>query len=119
MREHKYKAWNKDHNFMGLVYEIDFRYGIVKIETDEGTTHTFGITKVELLQFTGLHDKNGSPVYESDIVRYVRECEKVASVSYNEDIAAFLFGEDEIGDNITDIEVIGNIYQHPELINRR
>lgn len=73
-----------------------------------------------LMQYTGLKDKNGKEIYESDILR-----EKIGgkvfkyAVIWNEECAAF--GDDD-GQHFNDdidakkVEVIGNIYENPELL---
>jgi uncharacterized phage protein (TIGR01671 family) len=79
------------------------------------------------MQFTGLKDKNGKEIYESDIVSYTNPYSNKGYthvVKYDPMWAAFgLFEkmEDEwCKENdwvkLISIEVIGNIYSNPELL---
>jgi uncharacterized phage protein (TIGR01671 family) len=80
------------------------------------------------MQFTGLLDKNGKEIYEGDIVNVTQNKKKNAVMDYDigiKDIAwerggLFLSGYSndlEWHCNNSDVEVIGNIYETPELIN--
>lgn len=88
----------------------------------------FEVDPETVCQYTGLTDKNGRKIFEGDIVQYIDEIirkEKVDEVKYNETHAAFcrlhkgkrglqyLFIDEIIANKC---EVIGNIFDNPELI---
>lgn len=68
-----------------------------------------------IMQFTGLHDKNGNEIYEGDIIRRLHPAysnEKVETVKWTNTFS-------KCGWNIAsgkNLEVIGNIYENPELL---
>lgn len=77
--------------------------------------------EIELMQFTGLEDKNGTEIYEGDVV--VHDGKRTRPVRWNEEMAAFdmdvsgVAVDQECGSyEPSTIEVIGNIYENPELL---
>ena len=69
-------------------------------------------------QCTGLHDKNGKRIFEGDIVRDA-ETSEVGKIFFDKCTAMFVIGfENTIADfNASyNLEVIGNIYDNPELL---
>ena len=78
-------------------------------------------------QFTGLYDKNGKEIYEGDILRLGNSPSGVCEVKWNESLAAFciqFFFENKVGTRPLGgwvicgrkVEVIGNIFDNPELL---
>ena len=83
------------------------------------------IDKDTIMQYTGLKDKNGIEIYEGDIVRWNNKIGYIGFLKQEMGYCIILkdtdfrLGHRNIGsgyDFNADIEVIGNIYENPELI---
>ena len=78
-----------------------------------------------LMQFTGLHDKNGKEIYEGDIVKIVGRIKEPQIVGWDVEQGRFCFvyetGEPmrdfHIRTEVPRFEIIGNIYENPELLS--
>lgn len=84
----------------------------------------YKVDKDTLGQHTGLHDKNGKEIYEGDIVQGLfadqEESEIKGQVIYSKGQASYIViasnnDEWELG-YLDNLEVIGNIYDNPELL---
>ena len=139
MRTIKFRAWDKINKQMSIVREIDWApqgYApfitdiALKPLSDKGIDELRKAGKnpnyyeaypddCELMQFTGLADKNGKEIYEGDIVTNFENNPQV--VRY-EDVGFAPFYDQEASDyiyhgsSLSEIEVIGNIYQNKELL---
>lgn len=115
MREIKFRAKGQTDKkwHSGLVVYI--KGDICHIKDDE-TTWICDITT--LGQFTGLHDMNGKEIYEGDICR--NDGNLVGAVVFKDQSFLYKYGSEYftayisyLGDNV---EVVGNIYENPELL---
>jgi hypothetical protein len=132
-REIKYRAWLKEEKKMVNVETIDFsEKSIQYLEKNEiidaYLLRTKFLEDVEIMQYTGLKDKNGKEIYEGDILKYKfpydRRLKHVSLVKFIETEASFglkdIYGNEIPLYRITAnnyFEVVGNIYENPELLN--
>ena len=128
MRLLKYKKMNRLIRFRAfddgkMIYEKNIQHLTMEYNTILRLAKFWSNVRNDsiIMQFTGLHDKNGKEIYEGDIVTYsgiTSNNEKIIRIiSYNTDYARFQSGM-YLLDNIELIEVIGNIYENPELLNK-
>ena len=110
MRIIKFRAWDKEYR---RFLNGDFSLGIESGEFRGKYGEVF--TNIDISQFTGLHDKNGKEIYEGDIVTDGVGKYKIV---YDLKLAGYqpycIFRDDP--ENYC--EVIGNIYENPELISK-
>lgn len=115
MKEIKFRAWDTTDNTMyrniqnGNVF-ADFLH-----------SGTF-----EIMQFTGLKDKNSKEIYEGDVIRNEHDEFKDYSVLWSAKVGAWILNGHNCSNSYNDIltkfspsefwEIIGNIYSNPELL---
>lgn len=129
MREIKFRAWDKEFAEMNRVTSINFIDEFNKNKGYEGVVYLEGyidaipLSEIELMQYTGLKDKNGKEIFEGDILLYLRKSKRIVSykngafIRYYENYNEYLLYDSFIEDGyLTDYEVIGNIYENPELL---
>ena len=142
-RDLKFRAWDKIENIMHYQENgnegVEFSFGGIncvkvyeyKPQLVDGVCiddwDYEELEDVEIMQYTGLRDKNGKEIYESDIIQTDVNLKKW--IVYEEDYAWYVknIGSNEkyplgvykklISVASSKLEVIGNIYQNKNLLN--
>lgn len=123
MRDVKFRAWDKDNKQMVYFDEAEKPFHMAGILFRILPPVRLPCGFEELMQYTGLKDKNGKEIYEGDLVKGLGEMfgnshnVKPCYVAWDEEYAMF-FPMGWKGNHLIDfdLEVIGNIYENPELL---
>lgn len=118
MREIKFRAWEKDEKKM---YSHNSLGDSTLLSTLYATEHIKGKGNIELMQYTGLKDKNRKEIYEGDIVRrLINSRGNLYPSNYKRNVIKieFINSAWSVRKQTDRIEIIGNIYENPELITK-
>ena len=138
MREFKFRAWDNEYKYMnykvlvGNVWDTDINYTAhamwiepkyVSYKKEAGWCHFDEHSNIELMQYTGLKDKNGVEIYEGDILSHHLQGNRF--VEYGSPFKNYggymLVSKNGMRGTLNDsdklYEVIGNIYENKELLN--
>lgn len=122
MRELIFRVWNKNTKmFYGKVTGFTIYHEVLTLYHQDG----FEVMRkcdVEIMQYTGLKDKNGTEIYEGDILK--ESSGGIFEVVWEEKYAKFKLDWTRTSPSIqypewnrgVEMDIIGNIYQHPELL---
>ena len=120
----KFRAWDKVFKEMVQVNALVLDEQVVKVTYKNGNVAKEDMKEYELMQSTGLKDKNGKEIFEGDIVDYKG---REAVVKWHGSYASFIYRfVDGLQERVSkwdplflacyNFEVIGNIYENPELL---
>ena len=135
MREIKFRAWIENRKLMGPVLAIRFsREGVYQVNMKDETGFEWQ-TGAILLQFTGLTDRHGKEIYEGDILKLDGggEQEPLLPVEWNPTAAQWSVRAPWLKDGpqplvpleayidmpFCKVEILGNLYEHPHLLQAR
>ena len=110
MREIKFRAWDQH----GEMIDED-RFYVASNGVPMWTSNNEQAYDLTVMQYTGLKDKNGTEIYEDDIVHFpysfVTDWGKVRAGNR---AVGECFGCEFMQDEIKGVEVFGNIYENPD-----
>ena len=133
----KYRAWLKQYNVMvDDVSDLTFFEGNLKFigrRTVGGVSFQYSVDKIELMQSTGLKNKNGKEIFEGDILKVANnDSSWFEVVKYDHDKAMFISKEVNLKYEVPEtplydlfspypfkVEVIGNIWENPDLLGTK
>lgn len=117
MREYKFRAWHE-----GYPAGVDPQMLYDSTPGDCLKWKAEGQKIAAIMQWTGLTDRNGKDVYEGDILKIADDADEFITNGTVEWLHDF-WNVSEIEDSLYGltrngyVEVIGNKFTHPELIN--
>jgi len=137
MRELKFRAWDKvnkkwikshynQNQFIPIDLDNDVLIEVVHDDVSaEGVVYkSWNRKEVEIMQFTGLYDKDGTEIYEGDLIElFVNKKGAVMVEFVNDFVGGWVLTHESIDQVISlgvrkksELKVIGNIHENPELM---
>ena len=146
MREIKFRAWDEGNKVMHNDFQfirsgvkgndwiifISDKFPLSNEETNPfSNPNPYCALQLEIMQYTGFKDKNGTCIYEGDILSSKSDGSNGYDIWDYKDILPIIVKWDNTGFNMLSnlfekesiysfkhIEVIGNIYDNPELLDK-
>ena len=144
-REIKFRAWDKKRKTMWEVDCLNWYDEYMWVNESPMSGYRLPVDSTPIMQYTGLVDRHGVEIYEGDIVKDLttktylggkKITSRIGQVKYGDyyaasedpyysaDITGFHIDGDVFSSNLKDyfdkeLEVIGNIYETPEVMERK
>lgn len=112
----KFRAWDEKDREMCDVISLDWKHEIIEVSNGYAIWPR-DFFEVEIMQSTGLKDNDGIEFYEKDIVRNI-DSEELGVVEYDEGQFRVSYNgvSEQLWEIDKDLQIIGNIYENPELL---
>ena len=120
-REIKFRAWVKKEKEMTKVLALETRdYATLNVLYNDNSKCTLGMFAVEIMQYTGLKDKNGKEIYEGDIV-ILNDAEEENRCIVKYKYGSYILVDGDLREDLSNVEakfleVVGNIYENKNLL---
>lgn len=125
----KFRAWVKTQKRMietDHLFDIHYKYEMITVKQDDRDLEGFAFDEIELMQSTGLCDKEGTEVFEGDILHHQIQTEYTFIVKYDKDKGRW-YGDglsrtyriDITKEFLPYYKVIGNIYENQEILKEK
>ena len=125
MREIKFRGWNKTKNRMDFFSGIFNKHPYTEMSTFPQYESCPEYHEFEIMEFTGLKDKNSKEIYEGDIIKVSHPHAELfgddpyffGEVFFRDGAFCHTFLEGRPSEQMWEYaEVVGNIYENPELL---
>lgn len=105
-------------------FNDSWRYGILKNDCSGNYNTLLDDSMSELMQFTGLHDKNDKEIYEGDIIKnHNKDLFEICWAQYDMDYHGYCCRHIKsntrhlfISSDFRNCEIIGNIHENEDLL---
>jgi len=123
--EIKFRIWDYENDEIvygvGITPKSDTSIPYKMADSDESFENFSYYPKSVLMQFTGVKDKNEIPIYDGDVLYHPMQGKRKVYYPFMEHVASFGLRNIKNGmaGDLSDshiYEIIGNIYENPELL---